>query len=159
MSKFRSGNNKLLLTSIFFEESYDDTSMVLYSLKDQDHRGYQSLYRLYIEMEDLTEWEFANTYLEGWDHWQRLCKCSWFKPLITRWRKELELKLKARALRAIQAEAAGDGKNSYMANKFLVEKGWIERPEGKRGRPTKEEIQDVFTSRDIKEDLERVSLQ
>lgn len=138
-----------------------DQSTVVYTLKDQDdaERGLKSLYRLYLATEDLTEWEFATTHLGGWEHWELLCKAGWFKPYLSRWRKELELKIKSRALKALMDEALAGGKTGFSANKFLVEKGWVERVDGKRGRPTKEEVKQELNQKDLNEALERMTVQ
>ncbi len=160
MSRFKASNGLHLTQKLFLELSYHDTEGVIYTLKDQDHRGYPSLYRLYMEMEDLTEYEFANAHLDGWKHWEQITSAPWFRPYIVRWRKELELKIKARALRAIMAEAAADTKYSFAANRYLVDKGWVERPEGKRGRPSSKEIIDfTLKQEDIDKDLERITVQ
>lgn len=143
-NKYRNKTNTRYLKALFFEKTLEDKSTVLYTLKDTDHNGYSSLYRLYMEMDDLTEYEFANTYLDGWEHWQMLCNCDWFKPFIARWREELELRTKAKALKAIKEEADAGTKNSYSANKVLLEGGWKKDAEKKatpgRGRPSKDEI-------------------
>lgn len=160
MNKFKTVTGLYLLGKLFLEQAYHDTERVLYTLKDEDHRGYPSLYRLYMEMEDLTEYEFANKHLDGWKHWEMLSSALWFRPFIVRWRKELELKLKARALREIMEEAASGGKHAFQANKYLIEKGWVEKPEGKRGRPSKNEIlQEALSPSDVSEDLERITIQ
>lgn len=140
-SEFRTSNRKRLLRGIFYETTTSDKSTVLYTLKDEDHLGFPSLSRLYLETEDPTEYEFARLYLESWDHWQELCECSWFKDYVSRWRKELEVKIRSKALRAIKSEATNNGKNSFAANKLLLEGGWLPKDTPKRGRPTKDEIQ------------------
>lgn len=141
MSKYRSSSNTRYLKALFFEETGADKSTVLYTLKDQDHLGFPSLYRLYMELDDLTEWEFANKYLDGWEHWQMLCDCTWFKPYIARWRTELELKTRAAALRALKVAATGEGNSSYHANKLLLEGGWKTKEGSTRGRPTKAQVE------------------
>jgi hypothetical protein len=141
-SKFRVANARLLL-GLFYEKVGADKTGVLYTLKDRDHEGYPSLYRLYMEMEDPLEHRFANTYLESWEHWVMLNECTWFKPFIERWRSELELKIKTKALLNIRLEAEAGTSNSYQANKFLLSGGWREKedtPKGRRGRPSKSEI-------------------
>lgn len=163
-SKFTSENNIHLLKDLFFEMTPRgaDKVNVLYTLKDKDHKGYPSLYRLYIEMEDTTEWEFANTYLDGWDHWQKLLRCKWFQPYVERWRHELELKLKARHLRYVKDAALGDGKDKLAANKYLLDKGYTIQQEGaKRGRPSKAEIakkteEEMEFEKLVKADLDRM---
>lgn len=143
-NKFRNNTNSRYTKALFYEMTLADSkSTVLYTLKDEDHKSYPSLYRLYMEMDDLTEYEFANTYLDGWEHWQMLCKSDWFSPYVTRWREELELRTKAQALREIKKEAESGTKNSYSANKVLLEGGWkkdAEKSTSKRGRPTKDEV-------------------
>lgn len=143
--KFRNAANSRYLKGLFFEMTNADKSSVSYTLKDWDHTVdgvvYPSLYRLYLETEDLTEYEFANTYLDGWEHWEMLTNCAWFRPYAERWRKELSLKIKARALNRLKAEAASSSKNAFLANKYLVEKGWVEKDTHQRGRPSKDEVQ------------------
>lgn len=132
--------------------SYSDKSNVSYTLKDWDHTiddvTYPSLYRLYLEMEDLTEYNFAHTHLDGWEHWEMLCRCTWFIPFVERWRKELTLKIQARALTRLKAEASSSSKNAFLANKYLVDKGWVDKTESKssRGRPSKDDIKKAADS-------------
>ena len=156
---FKSGN-QWLTKGLFLETNYMAQDQVVYTLKDQDDdsRGLPSLYRLYMLEEDLTEWEFATKHLGGWEHWELISKSAWFKPYVSRWRKELELKIKARALKELVTMALAGGKQGFAANRFLVEKGWVERPEGKRGRPTKQEIQQELNQKELSEDFERMQI-
>lgn len=143
MSKYKSSTGSYLLRELFYETTLSNKSNVLYSLKDEDHEGYPSLRRLYVEMGDLTEYNFANAFFYNIDHWLRLTECSWFKPYLNAWRKELELKVRSDALRAVMDEAKNEGsRNSYAANRFLLEKGWVgeDGNTNKRGRPSKDEI-------------------
>lgn len=129
------------LTSGLFYETSDNPQTVLYSLKDKDHEGYPSLYRLYLEEEDMTEFMFATKYFENFPMWENLCATKWFQTYILRWRKELELKIRARALKEVQKVASSkDHKAAYEANKFLLNSAWKNTSESKRGRPTKEDI-------------------
>lgn len=114
-----------------------DKSSVVYTLKDQDHEGYRSLYRLYMETRDPTEYKFATTFLDGWEHWTILCECAWFKPYVERWRTELQLKIASESLARIMAEAKTNSKESFTANRYLLERGWEPKDSSKRGRPTK----------------------
>lgn len=160
---FRSPQGIYYTKGLFFETTLSDKSTVIYTLKNEDHEGYPSLYQLYMGMNDLTEWKFANEYLGGWEHWQKLCECSWFKDYINRWREELELKVRAEALSRIQTEARTNSKNAFTANKFLVDRGW-KTPEEKKnpvGRPTKEAIarkakELTLDGQDIDSDYERL---
>jgi len=156
-------NNKFLLKGLFYEETLADKSTVLWTLKEQDYKGYPSLYRLYMEANDLTEYKFIKKHFGSMAHWEALCQCKWFAPLIEAWRKELELKVRSEALANIQREAKTSSKNSFSANKFLIDKGWVEnKQERKVGRTSKEEIKRQALElhqldKDITADLERIS--
>jgi hypothetical protein len=164
-SSFRLSNRKRLLKGLFYEMTGADKTGVKYTLKDEDHLGYPSLSRLYLNTSDPTEYQFALSYLESWDHWTQLCACNWFKPFISRWRQELEVKLKSEAIAAIIKDSRdSQSKTKFTANKFIVERGW-EPKEGQgrtRGRPTKEQISQAANqlateSLQVQEDLERIS--
>ena len=160
---FHTGHKKL--RALFFETTLADKKDVVYTLKHRDHEGYPSLYRLYMECDDPTEYTFATQYLDGWDHWQTLCDCSWFKPYVEAWRKELEIRTKARALKAIKDLAQDpDSKEHYQASKFLVTNGWVEKTSGRKaGRPSKDEVKKeaqriAEEQRELEDELSRVGL-
>ena len=162
-TKFKNEQGVHFTKGLFYEQTPMDKSSVVYTLKDQAHEGFPSLYLLFMEAEDLTEWEFANDYLGGWAHWKQLCNCMWFKPYIERWREELELKVRGQALRRIKAEAKSNSRNAYTANKFLVDAGWRPKEENKntKGRPTKDQVQRearkmAQTETDFNSDFERI---
>lgn len=155
--------NQRYLKGLFYETTLSDKSTVVYTLKDRDHEGYPSLYRLYMETDDPTEYLFATQYLDGWDHWETLCQCTWFKPYIDKWRRELEIKHRAMALQNIKRLAADPGSKEYhQANKFLVSAGWVETEKRKRaGRPSKEEVSKAakemaHEAKQLEEDLARI---
>lgn len=165
---FRGTNFRWVTRALFFEQTLpeDRLECTIFTLKDVDHGGYLSLYRLYMEENDPTEYEFANKYLASWPHWLELVKCSWFRPHVQRWREELELQIKASALKEIREEASNSlSKNAFQANKYLLERGWDkdkkETTRSKVGRPTQNSIDErarQMIDEDIsfKEDFERL---
>lgn len=161
---FREPSTNVRLTkSLFLEESYKDKTYVIYTLKDTDHNGYISLYRRYMDMADPYEINFANQYFDGWEHWQMVANATWFKPYISRWRKELNLQMKAEALARIREIAKDEGnKAAFAANKMLLEGAWESKEDKKTvGRPSKEAIREaaneLFSAeQSYKEDLERL---
>ena len=162
MSKFGPEFGKRYTKAMFYEMTLADKSTVLYTLKDSDHQGYPSLRRLYLECDDPTEYEFITKYLESQAHFEDLCRCEWFKPHISRWRKESELKLKSEALARIRQAAKAGGKEVLALNRYLCEKGW-EPKEGqtRKGRPTKAQIlqqaNDIATANaSVSDDFERL---
>lgn len=163
-NQFRIATGQRKLKALFFETTLADKTGVVYTLKDRDHAGFPSLYLGYMSTDDPTEYLFATAFLEGWDHWEMLCSCSWFKPYISRWRRELEIRTKARALLAIKLLAEEPSKKeSYQANKFLITGGWKDQNKRKgAGRPSKEEItaeaQRIAANKsDLDDDLARVT--
>lgn len=114
------------------------TSNAIYTLKDVDYtykgKLYPSAKRLYLELEDPTEYEFATTYFLGWNHWQRICANKNVAEHINLWREELEVKLRSRAVK-MNIAAAKNG--NYQAAKWLADRGWLNRA---AGRPSKAEV-------------------
>ena len=138
--QFKNHQGVRYLKGLFFEETLADKSTVIYTLKDRDHEGFPSLYRLYMETNDPTEWRFAMKYLDGWDHWERLCESPWFKPYIERWRRELQLRVASESLARIMAESKTNSRDSFTANRYLLERGWEPKDSKKAGRPSKDSI-------------------
>lgn len=123
--------------SLFLEIGYTDMAVFTLKEKDFEYNGktYPSLKRLYIEFEDVTEYEFANTYLLGWQHWKRICENKQLRKNIDEWREELEFKMRSRGVKALKLSAES---GNYQAAKFFIDKGWDKRT---AGRPTKAEIE------------------
>jgi hypothetical protein len=163
-SKFRGSSGPRFTQSLFLEQSYHDKSQVLYSLKDHDNNGYPSLFRLYMEMEDETEYEFATRYFDNFPHWEQIAALSWMKPHVERWRRELRLKIAARALRKLKEHAEhGEGREALASAKYLLEKGWEPKTAAnKRGRPSKDEVKQEVqrqaqVEKELGDDLSRIT--
>ncbi len=140
-SKFRDEYGRLLYSKLFYERTVPATrGKVLYTLKDQDHEGFLSLYQRYLESNDPTEYAFATEYFESYEHWLTLTGQAWFKPFLERFRRDLETRIRSKALKAIIVESKSGSKNAFMANKYLLEKGWKDTPKSSKGAPTKLDI-------------------
>ena len=137
--KMLDSRQRPLTQSLFLEIGY--TEEAIYTLKEVDHeyngKIYTSLKRLYLEMEDPTEYEFAVSYLLGWRHWERMCANVLIRKHIDEWREELDLKLRSRAIKQAMQAAASVGGN-FQASKWLADKGWQEKT---TGRPKKDEVE------------------
>lgn len=164
MTKFKAPTGHFIYKGLFYEQTGADKSGVLYSLKSSDHEGFPSLYRLYMEADDPTEYSFAIRYLDGWEHWQNLTQMGWFKPFVNKWRKELEVRVRSKVLLAIREVAQDDkAKEKYQAMKFLVNAGWKESNARKgAGRPSKEEVEKAANQiaqdkHDLNDDFTRVT--
>lgn len=164
--KFKNGSGRTYLLGLFYETTDADHATAVYTLKDDIHRvgdtTYPSLYRLYMETGDPTEYNFASQYLANWAHWEELCQCTWFQPYVERWRRELEVSIRSTALLNIRT-ISNDPKSqaNFQANKYLLEAGWKPTGERKAGRPTKAAIQKethrlASEAQQIAEDFERL---
>lgn len=142
-SRFKDSMLRYRTQSLFLEYQYDEGPAV-YSLtgEDKEYNGtvYPSLRRLYLEMADPTEYEFANKYLFDWDHWQKIVNNAILYAYIEEWREELEVKIRSQAIRKMLAM---DG--NFNAIKWAADGHWNTRG---RGRPKKE---DKVKERQIRE--------
>ncbi len=152
----------------FYETTLPDTrnDLTLYSLKKRDHKvgvtTYKSLHKIYLSMEDPTEYEFAMAVFGDYSVWENLCNLSWFKHHHAQMQKELVLKLKARTVKNMINDL-NEGKASYNAQKYLADAGYLEGNDKKRGRPSKDELngalkQAAMDKADTEDDANRIGL-
>lgn len=151
---------------LFYELCGADKSKCLYTIYEKDRKvgttTYISLKQRYLEMEHIPgfEYEFANKYLGGWNHWLRLQNATKsLSDMIQEWKDELEIKLKARSARAIINTSFEESPTAFHANKWISDKGWIPQ----KGRPKKADIQReakiaAGVEKEISDDLERIRL-
>lgn len=134
-SKFKDAGGRYLTQSLFIENG--DLRYAMYTLADTDKEVdgvvYPSLRSLYLSELDPTEYEFANKWLWGWDHWQKLSNNALLKEEIDKWREELEIKLRAVAIRSILTNGLGD---KVGAAQWIADGKWKQL----RGRPSKAEL-------------------
>lgn len=137
-AKFFDVEGRPLTQSLFLEIGYN-LQYAIYTFKHYDHdfKGttYTSIRNKYLEMEDITEYEFANKYFIGWNHWKRLCENKVIRKEVNEWREELELKLRVKGIQSVIKSAE---KGGFQSAKWLVDRGWDVRA---AGRPSKEEIE------------------
>ena len=142
--------------SLFLEVGYD-TRYAIFTMGEDDHvykgNTYLSLKKLYLAMEDVTEYEFATTYFLSWNHWQRITKNKSLVDLVADMREELELKLRARAIKDIISND-----NSFQATKWIADKGWGQRPAGrpKKGESEREANMVGRLKEEFDEDIKRM---
>lgn len=161
-TKFRDTKNRLY-TSALFKEVSAKPELILYSLAREDNE-YPSLYKLYMEMGDLVEYDFATKYFESFQHWKQICGLEWFCTHIGDWREELELRFRAIALKSL----INRSDTSIEVAKYLLNNNWVAKLHeanplvNNRGRPSKSEIKghlQLITNNQIQEqkDYERIS--
>lgn len=159
------------LKPLFFEMIKDGSEkpLVMYTLKDYDHtvtidgeeKVLPSIKRLFVDLEDTTEYEFANLYFDSFQHWKKIRATEWMKPIYEEMKEELSLKLRARYLKKVK-ELSDDEKLGMQANRYLLDHDAPVK-EDKRGRPSKakitEEAEKLFAQvEDINSDYERLGI-
>lgn len=138
----------------------------LYSIKSEDcydqGQVYPSLHKLYVDFGDPTEYYFANQYCLNLAHWREVYSHPLILPYVERWREELELKIKADALRSIVAASKGENKDAIQAARYLLQQEWFKHgnvAQNGRGRPkTKSAAQDapLRDEKTVSEDFKRI---
>lgn len=122
-----------LTQSLFLEFGYN-TQYAVFTLNDEDkeyqEKTYPSLKRLYLEIADPTEYQFAKQCLLNWRHWVRICENKLFKPYLDEWRDELEVQLRSEGILAVMDQS----EQNFQAAKWLADKGWDKKAVG---RPSK----------------------
>jgi len=155
--------------TLFWEtrRSADDRSErypPLFTLKPTpfEHEGvvYPSLKAIYMSYDHIPnfEYDFAMDVFGSWDHWKKL-EGSIIKEHIKAWREELEIRIKADAMKTVLAQSRDTDKGLAAARALLAgeDKGT------KRGRPSKEEVArqqkiDARVRETLEEDMARLNL-
>lgn len=122
-TKFKDDKGGYITQSLFIEVGYDtERAMYTFADEDKEYKGvtYKSLRKLYLEMADPTEYHFAVKYLWGWEHWQRIVNNKLLAVEVSKWREELEIKLRAIGVRNIIAQS-GD---SMVAARWVADGQW-----------------------------------
>lgn len=152
------------LTQALFWETRTEGYTPVFTLKDQDHTvngvTYKSLRKVYMEIADPTEYEFAQVVFGSWEHWQTICSSSMLLPYIEKWREELSVKLRSKAIKAMTQTALEEGSKGTTAAKWLAQEGW---KGSSRGRPSKEEVaaerrKEAGIRSEVEDDLKRLKL-
>lgn len=155
-TKMKSKIYDVFLTEGLFIEKLregDTRNTVVFNLKEHHDLANDtySIHRLYVDIGDPTEYEAAMKILGSVDHWDKLMKCKWLKPVIKAAREELKRKIKSLAFKeiydtALTAESAAVRLN---AQKYLVKDGSMlmedmpdneSKTKRKAGRPSTAEV-------------------
>lgn len=151
-------------TSLFWETRHESLEP-LFTTKDNAHTvksiTYPSLKQLYLSYDHIPEFEyaFAMDVFNSWNHWTKLAHDSVLRTMIAGWRQELEIRIKADALKYLLVAARGDDAKGLAASRYLADKGYAQ----KRGRPSKDDVErerkiHAGVSQDLANDMERLGL-
>lgn len=142
VTKFRDSQNRLRLGSLLIEEGYRPSA--IYTLRETDFeykdKKYLSLKKAYIECSDPTEYNFAIKYFESWEHWAKFSTLKNVAEKLQNWREELEIKLRADAMRSVIESAKG---GNFNASKWLADGNWKVDPNSDIAKRRKDRIKEV----------------
>jgi hypothetical protein len=151
-------------TQSLFVEHKHDKYPAPFTLKDYDHNGGLSMYILYMNAGDPTEYTQAISLLGSWKHWQLLTKTEWFKPIVNAWRDELRVKFESDRFAEMKdvAEECKGTPQGVQATKWLAER-YSTVSNSTRGRPSKAEKvshlkKEAEEEQLLKEEAERLGL-
>ena len=152
----------------FLNQDRDNVLEPIFTLKDYDLKKgkvvYPSLKLIYMSYDHIPgfEYEFAMDVFNSWDHWNKLASDTANKQIrdaITSWREELDIRIKAQAIKALIQSSRIDDSKGFNAAKYLADKGYTPT----RGRPSKEELErhkkvEAGVNKELEEDMARLGL-
>ena len=169
MSEYKDNQGKYRTQSLFLEYRVNGMDPP-FTLKKEDQGECLSMYRIYMEIADPTEYDFALATLGSWEHWQYLAGDdslkAWFRPHITKWRAELKNKLQSEHYKRMEHISL----NGKTAGERITATKWLAAhtsPKSAdkiiRGRPSHDELnarakEELLRRQEIEEDAERISL-
>lgn len=141
-AKFKDTQGRYRTQSLFIETPHPEFP-AFFTLKklDKTKNGirYTSMYRLYMEIADPTEYQVALRLLGSWNHWEALQKAEWFRTHLQQWRAELKVRMESDRYFEMLDHGKAKGAQGIQATKWLAERyGSGETP--KRGRPSDQEV-------------------
>lgn len=155
---FKDAQGRFRTLSLFYESKHPSYPSY-FTTKKYDHKGHVSLYKLYMEISDPTEYRVAMEVFNSWDHWKALCSSEWFTGLVSQWREELKVKIESERYQEMRALAKSGSPQAATASRWLAER----YGEKKRGRPSKAEVegrlsQETRETKAILEDAANIGL-
>ena len=138
----------------------DSYTVYTLSKEDDTNGGFHSLYQLYMKEGDPTEYRFIEKYFVDPKHWEQLCRCTWFKPYIEEWRKELALRIESELLDILVSDARNNEKTGATSAKYLLDKYYTannKTPKKTKHEENKEKLSKEV-SRVLLEDAERIGI-
>lgn len=101
--ELRGKNGVYMTQALFYEQPSGEDEIAKFTLKDYDHKGYISMYLVYMQYD--TEYEAALRLLGSWKHWCKLKELAWFKEHVDAWNAERDLRDKALAKQQLKENA------------------------------------------------------
>lgn len=153
--KWRGFGNKFLTEGLFLEHCTNhDAVLYTTSTSDKRYKGkfVPSLHKLYVELEDVSEWNFANLYFGNYEHWLLVKSKPFFQEYYAAMVEELNAKLRGKAIKQM-LDQVSEGEASQATLKYLADNDYI--PKASAGRPKKKK-EKAKPNLQVVEDLARL---
>ena len=153
-AELKNAQGVMYTKGLFYEVSTDPTT-VIFTLKNDDHKGYRSLRKLYLEycVDDPTEYNFAIAVFGDVAYWNKLKRSPILADYLPEWERTSTIERKSVAFSNLVGEVRKDGRNAFQAAKYLIEEPW-------KGRTKAAKEEAAQTSRDafnpFKDDVSRM---
>jgi hypothetical protein len=125
--RFFTDENQIVSDGLFLErnsaESWTQFTLMPWDMSNPNNpnKPLPSIHRLYVEAEDLSEYDFATEHFYNFAHWEFIKSREWFVPHYNAMRNELEAKLESKATRGmlnqITSGTATQSTLKYFADK------------------------------------------
>jgi hypothetical protein len=110
----------------------------------------------FMECSDPTEYSVAMRCIGDWDHWTTIRNHPRVKPIIDGWHKELEIKLRSDAFKAMVVHSRDKG--GAPAARWLAEGSYAKDVLGRKSNKKEEEEVRDHIADSLHEDMERLGL-
>ena len=111
---------------------------------------------IYLDVADPTEYETAMRLIGDYDHWLLIRNHPKIKPIIDKWAKEVEVKIRSEAIKQMTKHAKQP--NGAAAAKWIAEGTFMKRVlKNKVDKEEEAEIQQEIATR-VSDDMERLGL-
>ena len=126
-TKLLAANGNRKTKALFVEYVYgasDVEPVYTFSREDKEIDGklYPSLYKLYMECDDITEADFISLYMYDTKQWELISKGGLFKDDIETWREDLRVRKLGEAIGRLEADARSGSQSAPASAKFLAER-------------------------------------
>ena len=121
----------------------------LWSLRDD-------WYPIFMAVQDPTEYETAMCLIGNWDHYQAIRNHAKIKPIMDKWAKEMEVKMRSDSIRAMVRHSSAP--NGAAAAKWIAEGTFMKRlMNTKADRIAEEEVREELADK-VAADMDRLGL-
>jgi hypothetical protein len=141
--RYFTADNNLCTTQMFLEtastedDGWSQFTLKSYPVTTPKGTTYPSLHETYVESNDLSEYEFANTYFYNYSHWCLIKEMPFFQKFYQVMRSELEAKLSSKALHGM-VSMIDSGTASQSTLKYMADRDYIPKtaPNTLKAQPT-----------------------